>query len=62
MEKFCPFNLTREEMLDYTREWSGERFDDQFARTGLAADGSGALERKMPMAAANTISSNKTLA
>ena len=28
MEKFCPFNLTREEMLDYTREWSGERFDD----------------------------------
>ena len=28
MQKFCPFNLTREEMLDYTREWTGERFDD----------------------------------
>ena len=28
MEKFCPFNLTRDEMLDYTREWTGERFDD----------------------------------
>lgn len=28
MEKYCPFNLTREEMLDYTREWTGERFDD----------------------------------
>jgi regulator of RNase E activity RraA len=28
MEKYCPFNMTREEMIDYTREWSGERFDD----------------------------------
>jgi 4-hydroxy-4-methyl-2-oxoglutarate aldolase len=28
MQKFCPFNLTRDEMLDYTREWTGERFDD----------------------------------
>jgi regulator of RNase E activity RraA len=25
---YCPFNLTREEMIDYTREWTGERFDD----------------------------------
>jgi 4-hydroxy-4-methyl-2-oxoglutarate aldolase len=28
MENFCPFNMTREEMLDYTREWTGERFED----------------------------------
>ena len=28
MENYCPFNMTREEMLDYTREWTGERFDD----------------------------------
>lgn len=28
MDKFCPFNMTREEMLDYTREWTGERFED----------------------------------
>jgi 4-hydroxy-4-methyl-2-oxoglutarate aldolase len=25
---YCPFNLSREEMIDYTREWTGERFDD----------------------------------
>jgi len=28
MEKFCPFNMTPEEMVDYTREWTGERFAD----------------------------------
>lgn len=28
MEKFCPLNLTQEEMMEYTREWDGERFDD----------------------------------
>src|SRR5512140_1277324 len=28
MDQFCPFNMTREEMIDYTREWTGERFDD----------------------------------
>ncbi|MCL5995433.1 MAG: RraA family protein [Chloroflexi bacterium] len=28
MDKYCPFNMTREEMIDYTREWTGERFDD----------------------------------
>lgn len=28
MHKFCPFNLTRDEMLNYTREWTGERFED----------------------------------
>ncbi len=26
--KFCPFNMTPEEMSDYTREWNGERFAD----------------------------------
>ena len=28
MQKFCPFNMTPEEMADYTREWTGERFAD----------------------------------
>lgn len=28
MQKFCPFNMTRDEMIDYTREWTGERFED----------------------------------
>ncbi len=28
MEKFCPLNLSKEEMIDYTREWEGARFDD----------------------------------
>lgn len=28
MEKFCPLNLTKEELIDYTREWAGERFED----------------------------------
>jgi 4-hydroxy-4-methyl-2-oxoglutarate aldolase len=28
MVKYCPFNLSREEMIDYTREWTGERFED----------------------------------
>jgi regulator of RNase E activity RraA len=28
MDKYCPFNMTREELIDYTREWTGERFDD----------------------------------
>ena len=27
-EKFCPLNLTAEEIIDYTREWQGERFAD----------------------------------
>ncbi len=28
MQKYCPFNLTPEELIDYTCEWSGERFAD----------------------------------
>jgi regulator of RNase E activity RraA len=28
MPKYCPFNMTPEEMIDYTREWTGERFAD----------------------------------
>lgn len=28
MEKFCPLNMSREEMVAYTREWEGERFED----------------------------------
>lgn len=28
MEKFAPLNLTREELIEYTREWQGERFPD----------------------------------
>lgn len=28
MEKFAPLNLSREEIIDYTPEWEGERFDD----------------------------------
>src|SRR5436190_287516 len=27
-EKFCPLNLTAAEIMDYTREWNGERFAD----------------------------------
>lgn len=28
MEKFAPFNLSRDELTEYTREWKGERFPD----------------------------------
>jgi hypothetical protein len=28
MEKFAPLNLTPDELIDYTPEWTGERFDD----------------------------------
>lgn len=28
MEKFCPLNLSREELVNYTREWLGDRFSD----------------------------------
>ncbi len=28
MEKFAPLNLTRDELIEYTREWEGERFSD----------------------------------
>lgn len=28
VEKFAPLNLTPEEIIDYTYEWEGERFDD----------------------------------
>ena len=28
MEKFAPLNLNPEEIIDYTYEWTGERFDD----------------------------------
>ena len=35
MEKFCPLNLTPEELIEYTREWTGER--DQYGRP-LVAD------------------------
>ena len=28
MEKVCPLNMTREELIDYTPEWQGERFAD----------------------------------
>jgi 4-hydroxy-4-methyl-2-oxoglutarate aldolase len=28
MEKFCPLNLSKEEMIEYTREWDGARFED----------------------------------
>ncbi|MFQ6040462.1 MAG: RraA family protein [Candidatus Poribacteria bacterium] len=28
MEKFAPLNLTRDELIEYTREWKGERFPD----------------------------------
>ena len=28
MEKFCPLNLRKEELIDYTPEWHGERFAD----------------------------------
>jgi len=27
-EKFCPLNLSKEELIEYTREWTGERFPD----------------------------------
>lgn len=27
-EKFAPLNLTKEELIEYTREWKGERFPD----------------------------------
>lgn len=26
--KFCPLSMTAEELIDYTPEWTGERFDD----------------------------------
>lgn len=28
MKKFAPLNLSPEEIIDYTREWTGDRFDD----------------------------------
>ena len=28
MEKFAPLNLTRDELIEYTREWKVERFPD----------------------------------
>jgi len=28
MEKFAPLNLSKEELIEYTREWEGERFPD----------------------------------
>ena len=28
MERFAPLNLTREEIIEFTPEWKGERFDD----------------------------------
>ena len=28
MEKFAPLNLSKEELVDYTPEWQGERFSD----------------------------------
>ena len=28
MEKFAPMNLSREELIEYTPEWGGERFDN----------------------------------
>lgn len=28
MEKFAPLNLSRDELIDYTREWEGERYED----------------------------------
>ncbi|MBD3180914.1 RraA family protein [Candidatus Poribacteria bacterium] len=28
MEKFAPLNLTKDELIDYTQEWKGERFPD----------------------------------
>ena len=28
MERFAPLNLTREELIGFTPEWKGERFDD----------------------------------
>ena len=28
MKKFAPLNLTRDELIEYTREWEGERFSD----------------------------------
>ena len=28
MEKFCPLNLSPDELIVYTPEWTGERFDD----------------------------------
>ena len=28
MEKFAPLNLTCEELIEYTPEWTGDRFDD----------------------------------
>lgn len=28
MEKFAPLNLSRDDLIEYTPEWTGERFDD----------------------------------
>jgi 4-hydroxy-4-methyl-2-oxoglutarate aldolase len=28
MEKFAPFNLSPQELIDYTPDWTGERFED----------------------------------
>ena len=28
MEKVCPLNLTKEELVEYTPEWQGQRFED----------------------------------
>jgi 4-hydroxy-4-methyl-2-oxoglutarate aldolase len=28
MEKFAPLNLSKDELIEYTREWKGERFPD----------------------------------
>ncbi|MGB1718941.1 MAG: RraA family protein, partial [Candidatus Latescibacterota bacterium] len=28
MEKFAPLNMSPEELIEYTPEWQGERFDD----------------------------------
>ena len=28
MEKFAPFNFSKEELIEYTPEWKGERFED----------------------------------
>ena len=28
MEKFAPLNMTTEELIEYTPEWQGDRFED----------------------------------
>jgi 4-hydroxy-4-methyl-2-oxoglutarate aldolase len=44
MQKFAPLNLTRDELIEYTQEWTGERFEEGRPRVP-----DGILERMRPV-------------